>query len=368
MALLEIPSELFRERSIPVLETERLVLRAPRLGDVKAVATLANDRRIAENTARIPHPYRVADAGDFITSANIGNDTTFLVTLRNGAVIGACGLVQLDRHPPRSATGSASNTGARATPPKPCAPPSTTPSPSSIARRSRRRPASPTRPRAECWRSAASSGPARACCASAPFRVRRRSTASGSTAACGPRSRAGARPSAARSELVSGPAGSRRAPRCTARAPFSKRVSACRMERRQPAHQAGAERAKSHEFHHATQYFVTERAPAAIDSADRREEHRVVSCRSLRRPQPRNEISGGDHDATGPVSPRNAGAFVWARAVRQTHERHIGSGLAGRISQAWPLAAPGRASFPTIQRRGTECGQTLRVLRCHCRA
>jgi RimJ/RimL family protein N-acetyltransferase len=100
MALLEIPSESFRERSIPVLETERLVLRAPRLGDVKAVAALANDRRIAENTARIPHPYRVADAEDFITSANRGNDTTFLVTLRNGAVIGACGLVQLDRHPP----------------------------------------------------------------------------------------------------------------------------------------------------------------------------------------------------------------------------------------------------------------------------
>ena len=60
MTLQEIPSESFRERSIPVLETERLVLRAPRLGDVKAVAVLANDRRIAENTARIPHPYRAA--------------------------------------------------------------------------------------------------------------------------------------------------------------------------------------------------------------------------------------------------------------------------------------------------------------------
>ena len=58
MTLQEIPSESFRERCIPVLETERLVLRAPRLGDAKAVALLANDRRIAENTARIPHPYR----------------------------------------------------------------------------------------------------------------------------------------------------------------------------------------------------------------------------------------------------------------------------------------------------------------------
>ena len=55
-----------RERSIPVLETERLTLRAPRHEDVKAIAVLANDRRIAENTTRIPHPYRVADAEHFV--------------------------------------------------------------------------------------------------------------------------------------------------------------------------------------------------------------------------------------------------------------------------------------------------------------
>jgi RimJ/RimL family protein N-acetyltransferase len=72
MTLQEIPSLSLRERSIPVLETERLVLRAPRLGDAKAVALLANDRRIAENTARIPHPYRLADAEDFIATANLG--------------------------------------------------------------------------------------------------------------------------------------------------------------------------------------------------------------------------------------------------------------------------------------------------------
>jgi RimJ/RimL family protein N-acetyltransferase len=94
MTLLEIPKESFRERSIPVLETERLVLRAPRLGDAKVVATLANDRRIAENTTRIPHPYRLADAQDFIAQANrTGAETVFVVTLRNGGVIGACGLM-----------------------------------------------------------------------------------------------------------------------------------------------------------------------------------------------------------------------------------------------------------------------------------
>ncbi|MBX9845072.1 MAG: GNAT family N-acetyltransferase [Xanthobacteraceae bacterium] len=104
MTLQEIPSGSYRERSIPVLETERLVLRAPRLGDVKAVAMLANDRRIAENTARIPHPYRASDAEDFISGANLGNEIAFLITLRNGQenhrVIGACGYAQIDRHPP----------------------------------------------------------------------------------------------------------------------------------------------------------------------------------------------------------------------------------------------------------------------------
>ena len=100
MTLQEIPSESFRERSIPVLETERLVLRAPRLGDAKPVAMLANDRRIAENTARIPHPYRAADAEDFIATANLGNETQFVITLRNGAIIGSCGYGQVDRHPP----------------------------------------------------------------------------------------------------------------------------------------------------------------------------------------------------------------------------------------------------------------------------
>jgi len=100
MTLQAIPSEAFRERSIPVLETERLILRAPRLEDAKAVAVLANDRRIAENTARIPHPYRLADAEDFISAANLGGETAFLITQRSGAVLGACGWTQIDRHPP----------------------------------------------------------------------------------------------------------------------------------------------------------------------------------------------------------------------------------------------------------------------------
>ena len=92
MTLLEeIPRETYRERSIPVLETKRLKLRAPRLEDAKTVAALANDRRIAENTARIPHPYKLSDAETFV--ANKGGEALFLITARDGAIMGACGFV-----------------------------------------------------------------------------------------------------------------------------------------------------------------------------------------------------------------------------------------------------------------------------------
>ena len=92
-----LPREPHREGSIPVLETKRLALRMPRLEDAKKVAALANDRRIAENTARIPHPYKMSDAVSFISGANKGAaDAVFLITLRGGTVIGACGVTALD--------------------------------------------------------------------------------------------------------------------------------------------------------------------------------------------------------------------------------------------------------------------------------
>jgi RimJ/RimL family protein N-acetyltransferase len=97
MTLLEeVSPEIRRESSTPVLETERLVLRAPRFEDAKAIARHANDRRIAENTTRIPHPYRLADAEAFIAAVNKSEgELAFLITL-DDAPIGACGLAQLD--------------------------------------------------------------------------------------------------------------------------------------------------------------------------------------------------------------------------------------------------------------------------------
>src|SRR5512135_1098180 len=95
-----LPREQIRERSIPVLETKRLALRAPRLEDAKTVATLANDRRIAENTARIPHPYKMSDAEGFIAGANrTGGEAVFLITLRDETIVGACGVMQQEPLP-----------------------------------------------------------------------------------------------------------------------------------------------------------------------------------------------------------------------------------------------------------------------------
>ena len=81
-----------RECSIPVLETKRLTLRAPRREDVKALAVLANDRRIAENTARIPHPYGTADAERFIASVNKRDGEVCFAISHGGTLVGACGI------------------------------------------------------------------------------------------------------------------------------------------------------------------------------------------------------------------------------------------------------------------------------------
>jgi RimJ/RimL family protein N-acetyltransferase len=88
----EVVAQTPKLQSVPVLKTERLILRAPWQADVKAMALLANDRRIAANTARIPHPYGVEDAEAFIESVNrFDGEACFVVTL-GGPVIGVCSI------------------------------------------------------------------------------------------------------------------------------------------------------------------------------------------------------------------------------------------------------------------------------------
>lgn len=77
----------------PTLETSRLTLRAPTLADAPAIAQLAADRRIADTTASLPHPYTLADAEWFIGHVTRdGADSEVWVIVHGDAVVGAIGL------------------------------------------------------------------------------------------------------------------------------------------------------------------------------------------------------------------------------------------------------------------------------------
>jgi RimJ/RimL family protein N-acetyltransferase len=90
------------EAAAPVLATERLILRTPRLADAAVIATLANDRRIAENTARIPYPYALSDAESFIAAVTGPGslETVFVATLADGDLLGVCGFGGPDAEAP----------------------------------------------------------------------------------------------------------------------------------------------------------------------------------------------------------------------------------------------------------------------------
>jgi RimJ/RimL family protein N-acetyltransferase len=58
----------FRPES--VIETPRLRLRAPRRSDAARIAALCSDFDVARTTARLPHPYSLADAEAFLASGD----------------------------------------------------------------------------------------------------------------------------------------------------------------------------------------------------------------------------------------------------------------------------------------------------------
>jgi RimJ/RimL family protein N-acetyltransferase len=81
-----------REARRYVLETERLTLRRPTLADAKAIARLANDHRIAQNTRRLPHPYLQDHAVEFVRAlADDPRETVFLIE-NNFVPVGMVGI------------------------------------------------------------------------------------------------------------------------------------------------------------------------------------------------------------------------------------------------------------------------------------
>lgn len=86
-------------RDSTVLATERLSLRALRREDTVALALLANDIRVAENTARIPHPYRLEDAEEFIAAAGSKEGEVVFAIALGRTLIGVCGVDQREDGP-----------------------------------------------------------------------------------------------------------------------------------------------------------------------------------------------------------------------------------------------------------------------------
>jgi RimJ/RimL family protein N-acetyltransferase len=92
MTALERTEHALDVAQLPLLRSARLLLRAPRPEDARRVAALAGDHRVAENTARIPHPYELADAEAWIAGVNrTADEAIFLIDI-GGQIIGACGL------------------------------------------------------------------------------------------------------------------------------------------------------------------------------------------------------------------------------------------------------------------------------------
>jgi len=90
--LQDIPTPTLHEARPCILETERLTLRKPTLADVKTISHLANDRRIAENTRRLPHPYSADHAVEFVRALAKDNRETVFLIENNHTPIGMVGV------------------------------------------------------------------------------------------------------------------------------------------------------------------------------------------------------------------------------------------------------------------------------------
>jgi RimJ/RimL family protein N-acetyltransferase len=85
--------------NIPVIETRRLALRAPMLTDAPRLAEMASERDIARMTSRMPHPFTLKDAEEFVVTV-AGQDprqaNTFVIEHEDLGAVGVLGLFQAD--------------------------------------------------------------------------------------------------------------------------------------------------------------------------------------------------------------------------------------------------------------------------------
>jgi ribosomal-protein-alanine N-acetyltransferase len=79
------------EYSLPVLETERLVLRPYSLADARRVQEMCGDEAVASTTLAIPHPYPDGAAEQWISTHadgfRKGSEVTLAITQRPGGLV-----------------------------------------------------------------------------------------------------------------------------------------------------------------------------------------------------------------------------------------------------------------------------------------
>ena len=61
------------------MTTERLTLRAPRMADAAVIAALVGDLEVSRWLTRVPHPYGLQDAWDFIRQVEAGRGNAFVI-------------------------------------------------------------------------------------------------------------------------------------------------------------------------------------------------------------------------------------------------------------------------------------------------
>ena len=84
-----------QEVASPLLVSERLILRSPEAADIDAIAHLANNINVASKVSRMPYPYTVTDARNFVdrvASGAMGKCVYAITRIDTRELIGCCGL------------------------------------------------------------------------------------------------------------------------------------------------------------------------------------------------------------------------------------------------------------------------------------
>lgn len=89
-----------KDRLPATITTDRLVLTTPAIDHVPEMAVLANNRRIYEVLARLPHPYDESHGRFFVEQIARGPEEFAWSILRDGTYLGTIGLHLLPGRPP----------------------------------------------------------------------------------------------------------------------------------------------------------------------------------------------------------------------------------------------------------------------------